>query len=123
MSDDKTIGEELSQEEFLARVRHARLSDAELASRYGRDGRPAADALPVAAIQERLESLVYQVLSMRRSVQPAAEALAWFPAGRVEALYQQVEGVRRTSLDLAYHLCVHAPEVLGTCTMTPSTPG
>lgn len=42
----------------------------------------------------------------------AAEALAWFPAARVEALYLEVEGVGRTSLDLAYHLCVHAAEVL-----------
>ncbi|MGE5152546.1 MAG: nitric oxide reductase activation protein NorD [Bdellovibrio bacteriovorus] len=112
MSDDKTIGEELSQEEFLARVRHAGLSEAELALRYGRGGRPAPDALPVEVIQQRLESLVYLVLSMRRSVRAAAEALAWFPAARVEALYLEVAGVCRTSLDLAYHLCVHAPEVL-----------
>lgn len=33
MSDDKTIGEELSREELLAPLRHARPSDAELASR------------------------------------------------------------------------------------------
>ncbi len=112
MSDDKTIGEELSQEEFLARVRTARLSDAELARRYGRDGRPAADALPADAIHERLESLVYLVLSMRRSVRPAAEALAWFPAARVESFCAQVDQVCRTSLDLAYHLCVQGPEVL-----------
>jgi nitric oxide reductase NorD protein len=112
MSDDKTIGEELSQEEFLARVRHAGLSESELALRYGTDGRPAGDALPVEAIQQRLETLVYLVLSMRRSVRAAAEALAWFPAARVESLYLEVEGVCRTSLDLAYHLCVHAPEVL-----------
>lgn len=112
MSDDKTIGEELSQEEFLARVRHAGLSQAELARRYGTNGRPASDAIPADGIQQRLESLVYLVLSMRRSVRAAAEALAWFPAARVETLYLEVEGVCRTSLDLAYHLCVHAPEVL-----------
>jgi len=112
MSDDKTIGEELSQEEFLARVRHAGLSKTELAERYGRDGQRAPDALPADEIQRRLESLVYLVLSMRRSVRPAAEALSWFPAARVQSLYVVVEGVCRTSLDLAYHLCAHAPEVL-----------
>jgi nitric oxide reductase NorD protein len=112
MSDDKTIGEELSQEEFLARVRTARPSHEELARRYGQDGRPAADALPVDLIHERLESLVYLVLSMRRSVLPSAEALAWFPAARVEDFCGHVERVGRTSLDLAYYLCVHGPEVL-----------
>ena len=93
-------------------MRTAHLSDAELARRYGRGGRPAADALPVDAIQERLESLVYQVLSMRRSVRPAAEALAWFPSARVDGFCAQVEQVCRTSLDLAYHLCVQGAEVL-----------
>jgi nitric oxide reductase NorD protein len=112
VSDDKTIGEELSQEEFLARVRTARMSDEELARRYGVDGRPAADALAVEVIHQRLESLVYPVLSMRRSVLPPAEALAWFPAARVELLFGQVERVGRTSLDLAYYLCVHSPDVL-----------
>jgi nitric oxide reductase NorD protein len=112
MSDDKTIGEELSQEEYLARVRTARLSDDELARRYGRDGRPAPDALPPDAIAERLEALVYPVLSMRRSVRPAAEALAWLPAARVEGLLGQLGRVCLTSLELGYQLCVQAAEVL-----------
>ncbi len=112
MSDDKTIGEELSQEEFLARVRTARKSDEELAARYGQAGRPHPDALPADAIHDHLESLVYMVLSMRRSVRPAADALAWFPAVRVEAFYRHLEQVCRTSLELAYHLCVQSPEIL-----------
>lgn len=112
MSDDRYYGVELSPEEYLARLRGARIDPADLAARYGQDGRAAPDALSVQVIQERLEAIVYMVLSMRRSVRPAAEALAWFPGARVEALFGHIERVTRTSLDLAYHLCVHAPEML-----------
>jgi hypothetical protein len=52
----------------------------ELASRDGRDGRPAPDALSVDSIHERLEMIVFMVLSLRRSVRLSAEVLAWFPA-------------------------------------------
>jgi hypothetical protein len=112
MSGDKTIGGQLSQEEFRARVRTARLSDAEPAQCYGRDARPAPDALPADAIQEQLESLVYLVLAMRRSVRPAAEALACFAAVCVMLFLAAIQQVCRASLDLAYHLCVQGPEVL-----------
>lgn len=112
MSDDRYFGVELGQDEYLARVHTTQLDPAELAARYGRDGSPAPDALPEEVIHERLESMVYMVLSMRRSVRPAAAALAWFPRARVESLFAEVERVTHTSLDLAYQLCVHAPEVL-----------
>ncbi len=85
---------------------------AELAARYGTRGRRAADALPPDDIQARLEGLVWMVMSIRRSVRPSAEALAWFPADRVLNLIGEIERVSRTSVELAYHLCVHAPEML-----------
>ena len=112
MSDDRCIGIELGQEEYLARVRVAAVEEDELARRYGREGRRAPDALPVEVIHARLETLVYSVLSMRRSVRPPAEALAWFPGARVEALFGHLEQVARTSLELTYHLCTQSPEVL-----------
>ena len=52
------------------------------------------------------------VLSVRRSLVPSAQALAWFPAARAELILAQIERVAHTSVELAYHLCTHAPEVL-----------
>ncbi len=79
---------------------------------YGQDGQRAPDALEPEAIQARLEALVFMVLSVRRSLVPAVAALSWFPAGRVEPMPGQIERVARTSVELAYHLCTQAAEVL-----------
>ncbi|WP_295399993.1 VWA domain-containing protein [uncultured Thiocystis sp.] len=112
MSDGRGLDIHIGQEECLARIRATPLDAEELASRYGQDGRRAPGALSADIIHVRLETLVFMVLSMRRSVRPSAEALAWFPAERVEALFGHLERVARTSLELTYHLCVHSPEIL-----------
>ncbi len=84
----------------------------DLARRYGQHGHRAPDALDAEVIQGRLEAMVFMVLSVRRSLVPSSHALSWFPAGRVELILGQIERVARTSVELAYHLCTQAPEVL-----------
>lgn len=104
MSDERGVNIHIGQEECLARIRASPLSAEALASRYGQDGRRAPGALSADLIHERLETLVFMVLSMRRSVRQPAEALAWFPAERVEVLFGYLERVARTSLELTYTL-------------------
>ena len=89
---------------LIAHGQRAKVDQTDLAKRYGQDGRRPADALPAEAIQARLEAVVFMVLSVRRSLAPSAEALAWFPAGRVELVLAQIDRVARTSVELAYHL-------------------
>ena len=112
MSVDHPTSHELGQEDLKARIRGLEVDQAELARRYGHQGRRPADALPADRIRRQMEELVFMVLSMRRSVAPAAEALAWFPGPRVEAMLGHIRQVCRSSLDLGYHLCTFAPEVL-----------
>lgn len=102
----------LGQDDFLARRRQAEPDPAELAARYGVEGQRAPDALPVDAIHAELERLVFMVLSIRRSVRPAALALSYFPRARTELMLGQIALVARTSVELAYHLASHAPEAL-----------
>ena len=97
---------------LVAHGQRAQVDQNDLARRYGQDGRRPACALPAEDIQARLEAVVFMVLSVRRSLVPSAQALAWFPAGRAELILAQIERVAHTSVELAYHLCTHAPEVL-----------
>jgi len=97
---------------LIARARTQASDHDDLARRYGQEGRRAPDALDADVIQGRLEAIVFMVLSVRRSLAPSAQALSWFPAGRVELMLGQIERVARTSVELAYHLCTQAPEVL-----------
>ena len=97
---------------LIARTRNQGPVEHDLASRYGQDGRRAPDALDAEAIHARLEAMVFMVLSVRRSLVPSAQALAWFPAARVSLILGQIERVAQTSVELAYHLCTQAPEVL-----------
>ena len=97
---------------LIARARSQGADRDDLGRRYGQDGRRAPDALDAEVIQGRLEAMVFMVLSVRRSLIPSAQALSWFPGGRVELILGQIERVARTSVELAYHLCTQAPEVL-----------
>ena len=103
---------ELGHEDLRARLKGLEVDQAALAARYGIDGRRPADAADPAEVRRRLEAMVYMVLSVRRSVGPASEALGWFPAARVEGMLGHIERVCRSSLDLGYHLATFAPEVL-----------
>jgi hypothetical protein len=95
---------------LIARTRNQGPVEHDLASRYGQDGHRAPDALDAEAIHARLEAMVFMVLSVRRSLVPSAQALAWFPAARVSLMLGQIERVAQTSVELAYHLCTQAPE-------------
>jgi nitric oxide reductase NorD protein len=97
---------------LIARARSQDADRDDLARRYGQEGRRAPDALDAEVIQGRLEAMVFMVLSVRRSLASSARALSWFPGGRVELILGQIEQVARTSVELAYHLCTQAPEVL-----------
>jgi nitric oxide reductase NorD protein len=97
---------------LIARAHSQEAQRADLAERYGQGGQRAPDALPPDVIQARLEAMVFMVLSVRRSLVPSAQALSWFPGHRVELILGQIERVARTSVELAYHLCTQAPEVL-----------
>lgn len=120
MSDDRCIGLELGQDEYLARIRTEQLDPSELAARYGLNGQRAPDALSAEHLHERLETLVSPVLSMRRSVRAPADALAWLPGHRVEAMLGHLEQVARSSLELTYSLSINYPDVIGTILITMS---
>lgn len=64
-------------------------------------------------LQRRLESLIFMVLTMRRSVGGPAEALARYPQPDQERFLDSVQFIAGTSLDLAFDLCHCAPPALG----------
>ena len=68
--------------------------------------------LDAAELAERLEALVYMVLSVRRSVKGAAAELARFPRPAQERFLRALELVRTTSDELAFNFCMFAPPAL-----------
>ncbi len=69
-------------------------------------------ALDAEALHERLEALVYMVLSVRRSVRAPALELARFGADDQQRFLQAVERIRRTSDELAYNFVSFAVPAL-----------
>jgi len=102
----------IETDEFLDRRALEEPDTEALSRRYAPDGQRPPDALDADAIHAEMERMVFMVLSVRRSVRLAAEGLAWFPGPRVHGVLGQIALVTRTSLELAYHLCTYAPEVL-----------
>lgn len=64
------------------------------------------------AIQERLEALVFMVMTVRRTLWPTAEALTGFPTERIDRMLEQVRQITETSVELAYHFALAAPRFL-----------
>lgn len=64
------------------------------------------------AIQERLEALVFLVMTRRRTLSPTAEALTVFCADRLDLIVEQVRQITETSIELAYHVARAAPRSL-----------
>ncbi len=73
---------------------------------------PEAAPLDAETLAERLEALVYMVLSVRRSVKGAAAELARFPRPAQDRFLRALELVRTTSDELAYNFCMFAPPAL-----------
>ncbi len=64
------------------------------------------------AVHERLEALVFMVMSSRRTLWPAAAALSAFPAARVDLVLEQLERIVATSVELGFHFAGHAADAL-----------
>ena len=64
-------------------------------------------------LHRRLESLVYMVLTVRRSVRGPAEALAGYPQPDQEPFLVSVQFITGTSVELASNFCHFAPPALG----------
>jgi hypothetical protein len=66
----------------------------------------------IETLHQRLEALVYPVLSVRRSVRGAVQALPCVSREERERFFQALELITRTSHELGYNFCLFAPPAL-----------
>ncbi len=69
-------------------------------------------AMTTHEIKEKLEDIVFMVLSHRRSVQPPAEALARYPLEKQQLFIESTKFLDETSTELAFNFCQFAPRAL-----------
>ena len=68
--------------------------------------------LPAEELHQRLEALVYPVLSVRRSVKDTAEALATLGRSKQDRFIQGLQLIVGTSVELGYNFCMFGSRAL-----------